>query len=229
MFHLHFYEAIYHQRHIPIHYLLLVGYDDETAYVHDTGQEDVQAISLDELQPAWDVNVPGLGKRNRLAVMELPQELPPADLLIRRAIADQCQTMLHPPVSMVGIPAIRKVAREIAGWPAELGEDVAARCLRQVREYLNSPPDLEGDHLTAGRDLYIASLQEAEAMAGLDFSEAIRWLRESMATIPSLAEAIRQGDLEKAATCFDRVADVEAAAYMALSRIVGATGPRGAD
>jgi hypothetical protein len=222
MFHLPFYEEIYHQRHIPIHYLLLVGYDDEQAYVHDTGQEEVQAISLDELRPAWDVNVPGLGKRNRLAVIEIPQELPPTDVLIRRAIADQCQTMLHPPVSMVGIPAIRKVAREIAGWPAELGEEVTARCLRQVREYLNSPPDLEGDHLTAGRDLYIAFLEQAEAPAGLDLSEATSWLRESMATIPSLAEAIRQNDLETAATCFDRVADAEGEAYAALSRIVGA-------
>ena len=30
MFYLHFYEGIYHQRHIPIHYELLVGYEDET-------------------------------------------------------------------------------------------------------------------------------------------------------------------------------------------------------
>ena len=28
MFHLHFYEDIYHKRHIPIHYVLLVGYDE---------------------------------------------------------------------------------------------------------------------------------------------------------------------------------------------------------
>jgi len=39
MFYLHFYEGIYHQRHIPIHYLLLVGYDAENAYVHDTDLE----------------------------------------------------------------------------------------------------------------------------------------------------------------------------------------------
>jgi hypothetical protein len=33
-----------------------------------------------------------------------------------------------------------------------------------VREYLNSPPDLAGDHLTAGRDLYITFLEEARRM-----------------------------------------------------------------
>ena len=150
MFHLHFYDDIYHKRHIPIHFVLLVGYEDENAYVHDTDKEKVQVILLDELRLAWDVNVPGLGKRNRLAIIDVPQELPPTDVLIRRSIADECKTMLHPPVSMVGTPAMKKVAREIARWPEELGEDIALKCLRQVREYLNSPPDLEGHHLTAG-------------------------------------------------------------------------------
>ena len=224
MFHLHFYDVIYHKRHIPIHYVLLVGYEDEKAYVHDTDKQEVQGISLDELRLAWDVNVPGLGKRNRLAILDFPKELPPTGVLIRKSIADECQTMLHPPVSMVGIPAMKKVAREIPRWPEELGEDTAAKCLRQVREYLNSPPDLEGKHLTAGRDLYIAFLQEAGALAGLDFSEAISRLRESIAIIPALAEAIRLNNLEKAAVCFDFVADVEAEAYTALSKILGVTG-----
>ncbi|MEW6105746.1 MAG: BtrH N-terminal domain-containing protein [Bacillota bacterium] len=221
MFHLHYYEDVYHKRHIPIHYVLLVGYDDENAYVHDTSKEDVQVISLEELQSAWDVNVPGLGKRNRLVVMEIPQELAPTEMLIRRSIADACQTMLRPPVSMVGIPAMRRVAREIIDWPEELGGDAAARCLRHVLEYLNSPPDPEGHHHTAGRDLYIAFLQEAEELTGLDLSAAIRWLRESMSTIPALAEAIRRDDLERAAICFGRMAEAETEAYSELSRIVG--------
>jgi hypothetical protein len=224
MFHLHFYRGIYHQRHIPIHYVLLVGYDDKKAYVHDTDKEDVQSISLDELRLAWDVNVPGLGKRNRLAIIDVPQELQPTDVLIRRSIADECKTMLQPPVSMVGIPAMKKVAREIARWPEELGEETAAKCVRQVREYLNSPPDLEGDHLTAGRDLYIAFLQEAEAMAGLDFSEAINHLRESISVIPELAHAIRRKDLGEAAACFDHMAKAETKVYTGLSRILGITG-----
>jgi len=225
MFHLPFYPALYHKRHIPIHYLLLVGYDDDRAYVHDTGREEVQAIALDELRQAWDVNVPGLGKRNRLVVLDVPQDLPPTGALIRRSIADECQTMLHPPISMLGIPAMKKVAREMAGWPEEFGEGVAARCLRQVREYLNSPPDVEGDHLTAGRDLYIAFLREAGGMAGLDFAAAIGRLGEALALIPEIAEAIRQNDLAQAATGFERVAAVEEAAFGELSRIVGSANP----
>jgi hypothetical protein len=220
MFYLHYYEHIYRKRHIPIHYVLLVGYDDENAYVHDTDREDVQTIPLDELQQAWDVNVPGLGKRNRLVVFDIPTGLPPTGALIRKSLADQCQTMLHPPVSMVGIPAMQKVAREIARWPEELGEETASACLRQVREYLNSPPDLEGDHLTAGRDLYIIFLQEAAEMAGLDLSEAVSRLGASIEIIPSLARAIRQNRLEEAAGHFRQIAEEEAAAYENLNEIV---------
>jgi hypothetical protein len=221
MFHLHFYEGIYHERHIPIHYLLLVGCEADRAYVHDTGHEEVQVVPLDELRLAWDVNVPGLGKRNRLVALDIPTEPPATAVLIRRSIADECQTMLHPPVNMLGIPAMRKLAREIPRWPDELGEAAAARCLRQAREYLNSPPDLEGHHLTAGRDLYIAFLQEAGPMAGLDFSGAISRLCESMAVVPEIAGAIKRNDLGKASAGFERMAEAEAQAYGELSRMVG--------
>ena len=223
MFYLHYYEGIYHRRHIPIHYVLLVGVDDDTAYVLDTGKDEVQAIPLSELQPAWDVNVPGLGKRNRLVVLDVPPDLPPTEDLILRSLADQCQSMLHPPVSIVGIPAMEKLAREIARWPEELGEQAAAKSLRQVHEYLNSPPDLEGDHLTAGRDLYVTFLREAGEMAGLDLSGAIARLRESIAVIPRLAQAIRQGRLEEAAGHMARIAEAETQAYEEMSQIVGAT------
>jgi hypothetical protein len=220
MYHLHFYGDIYHQRHIPIHYVLLVGYDGESAYVLDTDRDDVQVLSLDELQLAWDVNVPGLGKRNRLAVLDIPADIEPTDALIKRSLADHCQAMLHPPVSMVGIPAMRKVAREIAGWPEEVGAGVAETCLRQVREYLNSPPDLEGDHLTAGRDVYVVFLEEAATLTGWDLSEVIGRLGRSIEIIPDLAEAVHQVHLKEAAEHFSRIAGEETAAYEALNRIV---------
>lgn len=221
MFHLPFYPELYHNRHVPIHYLLLVGYGEEEAYVHDTGLDEVQPIALEELQQAWDVNVPGLGKRNRLVALDIPEELSPTGVLIRKAIADQCQTMLHPPVSMVGIPAMKKVALEIPGWAEEFGAETAAKCLLQVREYLNSPPDLEGDQLTAGRNLYIAFLEEAGLIAGLDFSSAASMLRESMAVMPRLHSAILQNDLEEAANCFRGIAQAEEEAFSELERITG--------
>jgi len=220
MFHLHFYAAIYHQRHIPIHYLLLVGYDGENAYVHDTGQDEIQFLPLDELILAWDVNVPGLGKRNRLVILDLPQEIASTETLIRRSITDDCKMMLTPPVSMIGIPAMQKVSREIAGWPQELGREAAGKCLQQVRQYLNSPPDLLGNHLTAGRDIYIDFLEQAGVMAGVDFSEAIKRLNASMEMLPEIAETIKQDDLIHAAALFSSVARTEREAFTLLLKSV---------
>ncbi|TLN00483.1 DUF4872 domain-containing protein, partial [bacterium] len=206
MFHLPYYQGLYHQRHIPIHFVLLVGYDEANAYVHDTGPQEVQRIPLEELQLAWEVNSPGLGKRNRLAILEVPQDLPPTAALIRKAVADECRTMLRPPISLLGIPAMKKLAREIAGWPAELGWPAAGRCLRHLREYLNTPPDPEGNHLTAGRDLSIAFLREAGEMGGFDFSTAIDRLSESMGIVPALAGAIQRNDLAQATDCIEHMA-----------------------
>jgi hypothetical protein len=223
MYHLHFYPGIYHQRHIPIHYLLLVGYDDSNAYVHDTGLQAVQAIPLTELEMAWNVNVPGLGKRNRLAILDIPEVIAPTDELIRKAIDDQCKTMLKPPVSMLGIPAMEKVAREIANWPQELGEQAANKSLQQVREYLNSPPDILGNHLTAGRDLYITFLEQAGPMAAMDFAAAIERFKRGVEIIPEIANAIQQDDLTWAANGFATIAQLEKEAFTILLSSLGET------
>jgi C1A family cysteine protease len=43
MYYLHYYPEIYHKKHIPIHYILVVGYDDDKqeVYVQDCGCEGV--------------------------------------------------------------------------------------------------------------------------------------------------------------------------------------------
>jgi hypothetical protein len=224
MFHLRFYEGIYHQRHIPIHYLLLVGFDDQNANVHDTGMKEVQSIPLAEMEQAWNVNVPGLGKRNRLVTLDIPQEIQPTEALIRKSIRDECKSMLKPPVSMVGIPAMEKVAREIANWSHELGQAAADKSLQQVREYLNSPPDILGNHLTAGRDIYTSFLEQAGVMACLDLSEAINQLQAGMGVLPRIASAIKDGNLLDAAAGFGEVAGFEKAAYTILLNCVGKDG-----
>ncbi len=224
MYHLHFYVGIYHQRHIPIHYLLLVGFDDHNAYVHDTGTEEVQSVPLAELEQAWNVNVPGLGKRNRLAILDIAQQIPPTEVLIRKSIRDECKTMLKPPVSMVGVPAMEKLSREIAKWPQELGQEATEKSLQQVREYLNTPPDILGDHLTAGRDIYISFLEQAGLIAGLDLSEAIKQLQAGMGVLPRIANAIKDGNLSEAANGFAEIAGFEKAAFTILLNCVDEAG-----
>lgn len=221
MYYLPYYHQIYQKRHIPIHYVLLVGYDPQHAYVHDTDKNGVQAVPLDELQQAWKVNVPAMGKKNRLVILDIPGEITADEVLIRKSIIDKCRTMLHPPVNMLGILGMQKLAHEIDHWREDLGEEVTTACLHQVRAYLNTPPDSEGNHLTATRDLYVAFLQQAGPMAGLDFTSPIACLQGSLRIIPRIALAIQQTHFEAAADAIRQVAEVETKAYTELSDIVG--------
>ncbi len=220
MYYLNFYEEIYHQRHIPIHYLLLVGYNAQQALVYDTGHANVQAIPLSELELAWQANVPGLGKRNRLVSLSIPEKIDATEAIICRSIRDECVSMLRPPVSLLGIPAMEKLGREISKWPDKLGKEVADRCLRQVREYLNSPPDIMGNHLTAGRDIYITFLKQASEMAGFDFHNPIDLFTRSMNLVPSLNTAIQQGDLISASGMIEEIASLEKDAYTQLLAVI---------
>ena len=199
MFYLHYYEGLYRQRHIPIHYVLLVGHDDENAYVLDTDQDDVQAVPLAELRPAWDVNVPGLGKPNRLVVFDIPQDLPPTDALIRKSIADQCQTMLEPPVSMFGIKGMRKLKRELPQWPAELDAKQLDICLRHLAEFTGVPPvppnrltgyDAPDDH-TDGRIIFAGLLRKLAADYAMPaWAEAAAVFEQSGQALVELTDAV---------------------------------------
>jgi hypothetical protein len=220
MFFLPYYSYLYHHRHIPFHYVLLVGYDDHHAQVLDTDRGGIQKIPVPELELAWNASVPGMGEKNRFVTLDLPERLTPTPALIRRSIADKCQTMLHPPISMLGIPGIKKLAREIVLWREELGEETAAACLLQMREYLNSPPDLTGDHLTATHDLYIAFLQQAGPLAAMDFTRPIGHLQELLGLIPYLARAVRRGSLAEASGLISQVAELEFTAYSDLEALV---------
>lgn len=50
MYYLHYYPQMYNKVHVPIHYFLVVGYDDEkqVIFVHDCGRKDVQQVPYTE-------------------------------------------------------------------------------------------------------------------------------------------------------------------------------------
>ncbi|MDO5602321.1 MAG: BtrH N-terminal domain-containing protein, partial [Oscillospiraceae bacterium] len=66
MFYLPHFEKLYHKEHIPFHYELAIGYDDEAQilYFNDCGRTKTQMISYDELRLAFDCAYPGLSKPN---------------------------------------------------------------------------------------------------------------------------------------------------------------------
>lgn len=66
MFYLPHFSKLYHKEHIPFHYELAIGYDDESRilYFNDCGRTETQTISYDELRLAFDCAYPGLSNPN---------------------------------------------------------------------------------------------------------------------------------------------------------------------
>ncbi len=92
------------------------GYDDESqqVFVHDCGCQDVQIVSYEEFKRSLNINVPGMSKKNTARVFIFPQPLPSELELAQNGLRFRAQKMLHPSVALSGIPAMRKLAKEIS-------------------------------------------------------------------------------------------------------------------
>jgi len=135
MYYLHYYRDIYKKQHIPIHYVLVVGYDDdkEEVYIHDCTFKGIQNISYQEFEKSLDVNVPGMSKKNTIRAFTLPDKLPLELDAAKKGLNLRAEKMLNPPVNMLGIPAMKKLSREIFDWENE-------KCFDHLATYATVPP-----------------------------------------------------------------------------------------
>ena len=104
--------------HFPGHAVVLAGYDDEVAYLSDTGFEELQTTRLESL---------ALARHESLPVFPLDGHafhLPPGETLgdprtaAPRAIERAARQMLEPELGEYeGLPAVRRFAAEVGSWP----------------------------------------------------------------------------------------------------------------
>lgn len=134
MFHLPYYPRFYHRIHIPQHYILLVGYDEnlQEAYVHDNGLSGVQTVPLADLKEAWNVNNPGQGKRNTYCIVEFNNQIAPLEVIARKTLKKKAQVVLNPPVTFMGISGMRKLANDIEKWDQDLTPAQLKNCLTDL-------------------------------------------------------------------------------------------------
>lgn len=109
--------------HFPGHAVVLAGYDDEVAFLSDTGFEQLQTTRLENLSRARRSDHPWFVlEGNMFTVADdfdpnaLDQAIGPA---IRRAVHE----MLDPTFGEFGgLPAVKRFAEEAPGWP-EVADD----------------------------------------------------------------------------------------------------------
>jgi len=135
MYYLHYYPDLYKKIHVPIHYVLVVGYDDDekVVSVHDCSHAKIQRIPYDEFEKSLNVNVPGMSKKNTVRAFALPEKLPSEFEVAKTGFSHKAERFLKPPVKMFGVPAMRKLAKQILEWDNE-------KCFEHMVTYATTPP-----------------------------------------------------------------------------------------
>lgn len=137
MYYLNYSKNLYKKQHVPIHYVLVVGYDDEkqVIFVHDCTYHGVKEVSYKEFEKALDVNVPGMSKKNTIRIFVMPEKLPGEFEIAKMGLNLRAEKMLNPPVNLFGIPAMIKLSKEILNWNDE-------NCFNHLVMYATVPPHI---------------------------------------------------------------------------------------
>ncbi len=214
MYYLHYYPDLYKKVHVPIHYVLVVGYDDEAevVFVHDCSQAKVQSIPCDDFEKALDVNVPGMSKRNTIRAFALPEKIPSELEIAKIGFSYKAERFLNPPVKMFGVPAMRKLAKEILEWNNK-------KCFEHMVTYATTPPLLpktfENSH---GMRFWQADvLKVLGNKYNLDsWTETSTLFRQSGRKIIKLCEQALKQNRQEASNTLLEIAEIEEQAYSLL-------------
>jgi len=174
--------------HFPGHAVVLAGYDDELAYLSDTGFEELQTTRLENLAKARHQDVPVFQLDGHMFSIARGSELGDLRGVAPQAIAACANRMHEPPMGeFEGLPAMRRFADEVGSWP-EVAEDWqwCARYGYQVIERRGTG----GGNFRAMYSRFLAEVGRPESELAADASA--RWT----ALADALREASEAGDAD---------------------------------
>jgi hypothetical protein len=184
--------------HFPGHAVVLAGYDEEVAYLSDTGFEELQSTRLEQLELARHSDHPAFQMEGHMFTVPAGVDRGGLEAAIPAAIERAVAEMLEPPFGEFGgLPAIDRLAAEAGSWPQAVEDwQWCARFAYQVIER-------RGTGGGAFRLMYSRFLEEAgrpeaplAAEAGArwtELAEAFRVASESEEAELSLWAAVDEG------------------------------------
>jgi hypothetical protein len=122
--------------HFPGHAVILAGYDDEVAYLSDTGFEELQTTKVEHLAEARHGEHPVFPLDGQMLTVPDPEALRDPTPAARGAIERNARQMIEPAMGdYEGLPGLRRFAEELPRWPQELEDwQWSARFCYQVIE-----------------------------------------------------------------------------------------------
>jgi len=234
MYHLPYYDKFYHNFHVPIHHVLMVGYDDarQAILALDCDRSDVQNISYKDLEAAWNIDIPGLGKKNTFYTFKFNERVANVETIARQGLRKRAAEMLAAPVSMLGLKGMHKLARELSLWPEELSPPQLDASLRHLVEFTGFPPvpptrltnsEDVPDHHTANRDGFAEMLRQlADDYAEPAWAEAAVLFDQSAEKLVQLTELVvdtilgKNKQLTTAAAVISSIVNIEERGFSLL-------------
>lgn len=143
MFYLPYYGKMYQREHIPFHYVLMVGYDDEkqSIYLYDCGRAELLSLSYSHLCNAMDCNYPGLSKENTICTIRMIEERDKIQIA-KDALAMKKDVFLNPTAGFLGYKGFEKFISELPGWKDEVNKKEYDKILTNMVEFFGTVPTI---------------------------------------------------------------------------------------
>jgi len=173
-FHLKYFPPEY-RLHFNFHNVVVFGRENGVYHIGEPVRERTQLLLREDLQKARFAR--GMfGPNGKMYYIRSVPKQPDMHKAISQGIQETVKNMLKNPVPYIGIKGMRKLARDIKGWPSKLPEEKARFYLIQ---FVRSAEEF-GTGGAAFRYMYGAFLKEASEMVRNEIiSEASRQMGET--------------------------------------------------
>ncbi|WZL73134.1 BtrH N-terminal domain-containing protein [Clostridiaceae bacterium 35-E11] len=232
MHYLSYYPKFYYKEHIPIHYILMVGYDEEEqcAYIYDCGIEEVQKIKYETLEKALNIEKNSLSDKNSMCIIEFDDEIKSIREIAIKGFYEKANQMLNPKVRFCGIPGMRKLSKEILSWKDELTVEEYETALRNIVMFTGTVPILpnrlikieekdEIEHQAARREYSALLMRLGEKYGFHEWKTTSNLFSKSGIIIQEMTDLIveyllkESKELNGLPNMINQIADIEEKAY----------------
>lgn len=143
MYYLPYYPKLYHMEHIPFHYVLMVGYDEDARkiYVYDCGRTELMSLTYYELENCMNCSYPGLSRENTVCTFRM-NESKDKYQIAKEAIAQKSALFLNPPMNFLGYKGFEKFIHDLPKWKIELSKQDYDKVLANMVMFFGTVPTL---------------------------------------------------------------------------------------